>query len=1105
MSTFLSAQSKTYALIVGVSDYEKPGITDLEYAAKDALCFYDFLVKEQGVDSNNIELLLDSEATVGNIYSAKRIIESRIEKKDLVYFYFAGHGDVDSDFYKSGFFLAHDTPHKNYQNNAIEMLHINKMANTLSLNKKANVILITDACRSGNITGVDNIGEKLLVESHLMEAKKREIRMASCQPHQLSQENEVWGGGRGAFSYYLIRGLQGKADANEDGKVTMKELSRFLTIKVEDDMFEFNLPAQTPNFDGKESTKLSKVNPNILSQLDNPEGGNFAGGSRALGGVAKSKMQQLFDEMEENFFKQNRDFTPFLFMPAEEFVEQILNETIFDQNGQDKEGFEEKKAEYEEILDLIKNDEEQRFAFRHGFVASAHNIVQEAINLYLEADEKEFERRKFYDSDVSYFDNLASLCDLGNYVMNDTECELYHIFTVKKLYFKGIAARLKCNNKGANRDSLIDVAFKYQTKAAAYDPNTAYIQNELGILNEHQKKYEASKKHYERAIELVPNWAYPYSNLSRLSNSMANFEDGIKYANISLRLKPNFSLAYIGLGENALSLGDRLLAKEALLKAVNLDDKIQSSYELLGRLSVDLGEYEDANWFFTRVEKDLDVSDTDADATSGSLNREPHLETAATTAMYSFGFGDLNYDTLDQNSVIHLTILGDYYSDVNYYFKALKIDSTNAMTFYKIAKHYQSSQEDLSSALYYYKKAEELSMSISTFEQKCIDYMLLIPVGNSIGLKYKSEFVPVEKISELLIYYYNLNGWTEEVDELFEKLIKLNNYSTDDIATFANHYKDRGQYWKAEAILKEAAKINPEFAYHQLKELYQYCINNKIKADFYNGKIAFLIIEKLNPNFFKGNLPVHDLMLSEKAVNDRVLKIDNSDGVILDPDEYWSAMNYLSAIDPISVYYDEFRVAEYLAIFYNKTKNYVTSQKYALEALNRDNPSVWVTLVAADNYLNQIFFTKAYELLRGLHEQNKLSYKYYDKLYRLALLAGEYDIAERALATVKNVTQENLYLQRALLYKLSERDTLATIEYEKAYNEDPTNPYIAYDISKIYHKLGDKQASFNWFGRALNNSIFKVPLVLRRDILAKRYILKFGLLTRDVFSGMNRT
>ncbi|HYM92683.1 MAG TPA: caspase family protein, partial [Chitinophagaceae bacterium] len=161
----LSPSAHTYAVIVGISKYETTGITQLEYADKDARVFASYLESKAGgsVPADNIRLLLNENATFAAIYDAMNWLMETCQKDDVVYFYFSGHGDMENNtIYKLGFLLSYNTPRTNYINNAVRLEDLNNMANTLSVARKAKVVLITDACHSGNLAGNDFRGNFLV-------------------------------------------------------------------------------------------------------------------------------------------------------------------------------------------------------------------------------------------------------------------------------------------------------------------------------------------------------------------------------------------------------------------------------------------------------------------------------------------------------------------------------------------------------------------------------------------------------------------------------------------------------------------------------------------------------------------------------------------------------------------------------------------------------------------------------------------------------------------------------------------------------------------------------------------------------------------------------
>ena len=141
--------------------------------------FSDYLQSAAGgaVPQDNIRLLLDSTATNAAVYNALSWLTETVQENDLVYFYFSGHGDMESETARRlGFLLAFNTPRTNYINNAIRIEDLNIYANTLSAKSKAKVILITDACHSGTLVTSD-YRLKFLVGNELRKAKENEIRI----------------------------------------------------------------------------------------------------------------------------------------------------------------------------------------------------------------------------------------------------------------------------------------------------------------------------------------------------------------------------------------------------------------------------------------------------------------------------------------------------------------------------------------------------------------------------------------------------------------------------------------------------------------------------------------------------------------------------------------------------------------------------------------------------------------------------------------------------------------------------------------------------------------------------------------------------------------
>ena len=262
----------TYAIIIGISDYK--AVPDLQYAHKDAQAFEDFLLTEAGgkVPKTNIETFLNANATRNNVGDAISVIARKAKAGDRVWFFFAGHGDMeDLTQIENGLLLLHNSPNGNYfgmNDDVLEILDLKRYLSPLS-QKGIEMIFIVDACHSGNLTGgVEGVKQ---TGSALMSSWGKEYKILSCQPDQLSLESSEYGGGRGLFSLQLEEGMKGLADADGSGKISMFELQSYIQANVA----KYSEFKQIPMVSGDLSKSFFKVDPTILATLKKQKAENY--------------------------------------------------------------------------------------------------------------------------------------------------------------------------------------------------------------------------------------------------------------------------------------------------------------------------------------------------------------------------------------------------------------------------------------------------------------------------------------------------------------------------------------------------------------------------------------------------------------------------------------------------------------------------------------------------------------------------------------------------------------------------------------------------------------------------------------------------------------
>ncbi|HZE94655.1 MAG TPA: caspase family protein [Gemmatimonadales bacterium] len=226
------------AVVVGISRYEsiRP---ELKYADRDARALATFLLSPAGhIAPGNLRLLVNDSATAGNIYSAFDWLEASSQRGDEAIVYFAGHGDVQRG---SGFLLAYNAHTGRYFDGGtlrledLERLFVGTEEDTgISHKGQVSVLLITDACRAGNLLGATPQAWQSTTAA-LMHSWGHVAKLVSNGPNELSHEGPQWGHGHGIFTYFLIAALSGRAKSNALGEVTLEEVGRFVQDSVAGD------------------------------------------------------------------------------------------------------------------------------------------------------------------------------------------------------------------------------------------------------------------------------------------------------------------------------------------------------------------------------------------------------------------------------------------------------------------------------------------------------------------------------------------------------------------------------------------------------------------------------------------------------------------------------------------------------------------------------------------------------------------------------------------------------------------------------------------------------------------------------------------------------
>lgn len=234
---------KRRALIVGVDEYQDRRIPQLRYATVDAMAFVGWLRSPASAASiDTMVILLNREATRERVMDTYRELVGMTQENDELIFYFAGHGGV-REVHNSmeGYLFPHDADSTNIARRGISLDDINKEVSYLP--GQSPVLLILDACRSGNLFGSNQMSR---AAANLGPNVRR---IVSSSGNQDSQEGDRWEG-HGAFTYFLLNGLYGMADADQSGNVTLAELGLWVVSQVSRETNDAQVPEVQP-FDHK--------------------------------------------------------------------------------------------------------------------------------------------------------------------------------------------------------------------------------------------------------------------------------------------------------------------------------------------------------------------------------------------------------------------------------------------------------------------------------------------------------------------------------------------------------------------------------------------------------------------------------------------------------------------------------------------------------------------------------------------------------------------------------------------------------------------------------------------------------------------------------------
>lgn len=234
----LPANSKRYALVIGIDEYRDRQISRLTGATNDAKRLKDALVQYAGFPEDQVILLAsdqpeERQPTRINILSYLSNIGGQVPRDGLLLVSFAGHG-----IERGG--QAYLIPSDARLSNDVSLLEesalsVTRMKDRIRATGVGQVLVLLDACRNdpGGRGDADNNLTNAYTRGFNFDVRNKEVTAFATiyattvgkRAYEYTEKEQ------GYFTWALVEGLKGAA-ANEQGEVTLAGLVRYLQERV---------------------------------------------------------------------------------------------------------------------------------------------------------------------------------------------------------------------------------------------------------------------------------------------------------------------------------------------------------------------------------------------------------------------------------------------------------------------------------------------------------------------------------------------------------------------------------------------------------------------------------------------------------------------------------------------------------------------------------------------------------------------------------------------------------------------------------------------------------------------------------------------------------
>jgi len=409
-------------------------------------------------------------------------------------------------------------------------------------------------CKAGTIGTIHNTTVASTVQQ-LGDVQGDLFGLLASRPREVSLEGPEFGGGHGVFSYFVLKGLEGAADANHDGVVDADELIKYVSEQVPMATANKQHPREFGTYDNmmrlsdtrKQGINVAQWRVILDSRNDGPL---YLAGKPQQGQIAASS------EAQAALDRFNAALNAGRILPTES------NNAFLALGDLQRTG---SREQYQERANQLR--------------VALENKAQQVLLQYLAGDESPQSREAFQNG-ARYMEAARRL----------TEESLF--LEGREDFFQGRA--LLFEKRFPEAANLLE-------QAVRIDPGAAYGFNALGIAYLEQAQYDKAIPAFRDAVRRAQHWSYPLHNVALAYVETGDYQAAIRAYQEAIRLTPQYSYLPYNLGLVYQRLNRRKDAESAYLKAEMLAPNSAEPYNALGTLKASEGKRMEAEQLYRQA------------------------------------------------------------------------------------------------------------------------------------------------------------------------------------------------------------------------------------------------------------------------------------------------------------------------------------------------------------------------------------------------------------------------------------------------------------------------------------------------------------------------